>query len=99
MIAAMRREVASKVALSTAIASNWKLEWRDSFTQLRPLLEFLELDAAAFTDALALDVAATFPLRVPLSFAQRMAKADPHDPLLAQILPKMAERLGCAANH
>ena len=37
--------------------------------------------------------AATFPLRVPLSFAARMAKADPHDPLLAQVLPKMAERL------
>jgi len=93
MIAAMRREVASKVALSAAIASNWKLEWRDSFTQLAALLEFLQLDASAFSAELALDSAASFPLRVPLSFAMRMAKGDPHDPLLAQILPKMAERL------
>ena len=93
MIAAMRREVASKVAPSTANAANWKLDWRDSFTQLAPLLAFLQLDASAFTDALALDAASPFPLRVPMSFAMRMAKADPHDPLLAQILPKMAERL------
>ncbi len=93
MIAAMRREVASKLALSAENAPNWKLEWRDSFTQLGPLLEFLQLDASAFRDALALDSAATFPLRVPMSFALRMVKADPHDPLLAQILPKMAERL------
>ena len=93
MIAAMHREVASNEAPSPAIAPNWKLEWRDSFTQVGALLEFLQLDAADFTDALALDGAATFPLRVPLSFAARMAKADPHDPLLAQVLPKMAERL------
>ena len=93
MIAAMRREVASKVALSAMVAPNWKLEWRDSFTQLGALLEFLQLDASNFSDALALDTAATFPLRVPLSFAQRMTKGDPHDPLLAQILPKTAERL------
>lgn len=93
MIAAKRREVASLGAPSAAIAPNWKLAWRDSFTQLAPLLEFLQLDASDFSAALALDAAASFPLRVPLSFAQRMAKADPLDPLLAQILPKMAERL------
>ncbi len=93
MIAAMRREVASNDALNAPIAPNWKLEWRDSFTQLAPLLQFLQLDASAFSDALALDSAATFPLRVPMSFAMRMVKADPNDPLLAQILPKMAERL------
>ncbi len=93
MIAAKRREVASNEALSTAIAPNWKLEWRDSFTQLGALLEFLQLDATAFGEAHALDLAANFPLRVPLSFAKRMAKEDPYDPLLAQILPKMAERM------
>ena len=93
MIAAMHREVASKEAPSAVIAPNWKLEWRDSFTQLGALLEFLQLDTSDFNDAMALDLAATFPLRVPLSFAQRMAKADPYDPLLAQILPKMAERM------
>ena len=100
MIAAMRREVASKAAfgaenesLSVTNASNWKLEWRDSFTQLTALMEFLQLDVRLFSDALALDAASTFPLRVPMSFALRMTKCDPHDPLLAQILPKMAERL------
>ena len=100
MIAAMRREVASKAAfgaenesLSVTNASNWKLEWRDSFTQLTALMEFLQLDVRLFSDALALDAASTFPLRVPMSFALRMTKCDPHDPLLAQILPRMAERL------
>lgn len=93
MIAAISREVASKVGLSAAIAPNWKLEWRDSFTQLPALLEFLQLDANSFSDQLALDATAAFPLRVPMSFAMRMAKGDPNDPLLAQILPKMAERL------
>lgn len=33
-----------------------------------------------------------FPLRVPLSYVARMRAGDPHDPLLAQVLPTGAER-------
>jgi len=32
-----------------------------------------------------------FPMRVPLSFVQRMKKGDPDDPLLNQVLPKKIE--------
>lgn len=38
------------------------------------------------------DFAPDFPLRVPVSFVERMRRGDAHDPLLRQILPVAAER-------
>ena len=37
--------------------------------------------------------AADFPLRVPLSFAERMEKGNPNDPLLRQVMPVKDETL------
>ncbi len=102
MIAANRREVASPEHLKSsdlrtqenaASSANWKQEWRDSFTKWPDLLAFLQLDSTSLMAQLDLDHAAKFPLRVPMSFAKRMQKRDPLDPLLAQVLPRMAERV------
>jgi L-lysine 2,3-aminomutase len=101
MIAANYREVALKHIVqssdsrlkNTPTPCSWKQAWRESFTKLPDLLAFLQLDTAQFMAHLDLDHAATFPLRVPISFAERMRKGDPLDPLLAQVLPRMVERV------
>lgn len=90
MIAAITREVAQSEAQMRDKSGSWKQQWRDSFTQLAPLLEFLRLDASDFPSQ-ALDYQAHFPLRVPQSFAMRMRKGDPTDPLLLQVLPQARE--------
>jgi L-lysine 2,3-aminomutase len=51
------------------------------------LAELLELPPAA----LGADTASRFPLLVPRGFVARMRKRDPNDPLLLQILPRLAE--------
>lgn len=92
MIAALTREVAQAEAQMRDKSGSWKQQWRDSFTQLAPLLEFLQLGASDFPDHV-LDHQAHFPVRVPQSFALRMRKADPADPLLLQVLPQAQEKL------
>jgi len=42
--------------------------------------------------ALASGALASFPLKVPRGFVERMRKGDPHDPLLLQVLPRSQER-------
>lgn len=68
----------------------WQAELADSFTDPHDLLGFLELDPRDFP-ALG-RAAASFPFRVTRSYAGRMAKGDPADPLLRQVLP-LAEEL------
>ena len=66
----------------------WQQLWREAITQPRELLELLGLER------LAAELAhndAGFALRVPRGFAARMRYADPHDPLLRQVLPLRAE--------
>ncbi len=59
------------------------------FTDINELLKYLNLDRDSLPDPAAL--IKNFPLRVPHSFAERMEKSNPIDPLLLQILPKQAE--------
>jgi EF-P beta-lysylation protein EpmB len=63
----------------------WQQAWRDAVRDPRELLSMLGLEALAarVSDA----AAAQFPLRVPRGFVARMRPADPHDPLLRQVLP------------
>lgn len=61
--------------------------WQQAVKQLitcpSTLLEFLELES----DQLAWQIDPRFPLRVSRSFAAKMQKANPQDPLLRQVLP------------
>jgi EF-P beta-lysylation protein EpmB len=77
----------------------WQAELADSFTHPVPLLAFLELDPKAFP---GLDLASErFAFRVTRSYAGRMRKGDPHDPLLRQVLPsgeELEEQAGFSAD-
>jgi EF-P beta-lysylation protein EpmB len=74
-----------------AAPADWQRSLAEAIRTLAELLEVVEIDSqniAGFqpgTDE--------FPLLVPRSFAARMRKGDPGDPLLRQVLPDLRERL------
>lgn len=67
----------------------WQEELSHGFRQIDTLLEFLDIDPQEI--AISRDALRKFPLRVPRSYAKRMRRGDPHDPLLRQVLPSAAE--------
>jgi len=68
--------------------SSWQQAMADAYTRPADLLQDLGLDP------LTRDAAVTaFAMRVPRSYAARMAHGDPHDPLLLQVLPGRGELL------
>lgn len=76
----------------------WQAELADSYTDPSELLRFLGLDPRDFP---APHRGAGFPFRVTRSYAARMGKGDPADPLLRQVLPleaELAERAGFVAD-
>jgi EF-P beta-lysylation protein EpmB len=74
----------------------WQEEIRDGFRNVESLLSYLEIPASQLTsksgNEKAYDFPSEFPLRVPLSFAQRMKKGDHYDPLFLQIIPRAQEQ-------
>ncbi len=75
-------------------APAWQRELGRAMRDPAELLARLDLDASSWCGALpgARAAASDFPLRVPHSYVDRMRRGDPHDPLLAQVLPTGAER-------
>lgn len=69
----------------------WKQELSNAIESVHHLLHILELDSAKLN--LSDAAIQQFPLRVPLSFVNKMKKGDPNDPLLKQILPIKEEEL------
>ena len=69
----------------------WQRSMRDGIATLQELLEIVQVDKNRF-DAMQ-PTRGEFPLRVPRSYAARMRKGDPADPLLLQVLPLHAERM------
>lgn len=67
----------------------WKLELKNAISSVGELLEHLDLSNAD----LDIDPSSPFPTRVPMPFLNLMAKGDPLDPLLLQVLPSNIERL------
>ena len=67
----------------------WNRALADAFSVPEELLSFLEIDAKAhWQDCKARKL---FPMRVPVSFAQRMEKGNIDDPLLQQVFPLRQE--------
>lgn len=68
----------------------WRRELAAAIRTPEALCAALGLDPAIA--AAARGGAATFPVLVPRGFLARMRRGDPHDPLLAQVLPRAAEQ-------
>jgi len=71
--------------------SSWQLKLKDSIREPAALLARLELPAEAIP--LASRSLETFPVRVPLTFLDKICKGDPEDPLLRQVVPIIDEDL------
>lgn len=63
----------------------WQKQWAAGFKHARDLLVYLQLENHPHLLPWH-EPRKGFPVRVPLSFAQRMIKGDPNDPLLLQVL-------------
>jgi len=68
----------------------WQRELADAVRDPEELCRLLALDPAVAIEAGR--SAGDFPLLVPRGFIARMTPGDPLDPLLAQVLPRAAER-------
>ena len=76
---------------SLHFAKNWQQQLAAAFSNIDDLCRYLHLSLNDLPVSVA--AAASFPLRVPLSFAACMQKGDPDDPLLRQVLPVKEELL------
>lgn len=78
------------VTLKPHLREDWLQQLANVITDPNQLLHYLALDE--YTDLQKGGEARTlFPLRVPWSFAARMHKGDPDDPLLRQVLTAQEE--------
>ncbi len=68
----------------------WQRELAEGYRLPAELLADLGLTAADID--VDLDPRNPFPMRVPASYARRIRRHDPHDPLLRQVLPLRDER-------
>ncbi len=66
-------------------SASWQQQLKHAFTDMESLCDYLGLVLAELPVSIAAN--RQFPLRVPLSFAGRMEKGNPNDPLLRQVLP------------
>ena len=73
------------------VANTWQHELANMIRSTKELCDYLTLNPKDL-DILALDNH-PFPVRVTRSFAERMQKGNPHDPLLQQVLPRAAEAI------
>lgn len=66
-------------------AKNWQQQLAEAFTDIDALCAYLNLTVEALP--VSKEVAKTFSLKVPRSFAEAIEKGNPDDPLLRQVLP------------
>ncbi len=88
----MTGENAARMIQTNTVARQvpaWQQELTRAFTRPAELLGYLDLPPD--TPSLAAAGARNFPLRVPRSYAARMRKGDPFDPLLLQVWPRPQE--------
>ncbi len=70
---------------------DWKTILHDSFTDIEVLLNYLEIPFANTNYSSGANK--IFPLKVPKTYAKKMQKGNPKDPLLLQVLPITAETI------
>lgn len=69
---------------------DWRTALDDAIREPEELCRLLRLPLSLASDAAL--AAGKFPLLVPRTFVSRIRPGDPRDPLLAQVLPRSAER-------
>lgn len=79
----------SENTLTELPCSHWQTVLAAAFRKPVELFEYLDLPQSLLTGAIAAN--ASFALRAPLGYCQRIEKGNPNDPLLRQILPLDAE--------
>ncbi|VAW98919.1 Lysine 2,3-aminomutase [hydrothermal vent metagenome] len=79
----------SNAHTSTSSSNSWQNALKNAFRDPVDLLNFLELPTESFTHSKFNSI--SFPMLVPLSFAQRMQPKNIRDPLLLQVLPQLNE--------
>lgn len=90
MILVLSQKMAHIVTLKPHHREDWLHQLADVITDHLQLLHFLALDDHPQLRKGA-QARTLFPLRVPWSFAARMRKGDPNDPLLLQVLTAQEE--------
>ena len=75
--------------LAECPSTHWQTLFANAIREPVELLQYLNLPRSLLNGAIA--ARATFALRVPLGYCQRIEKGNPNDPLLRQILPLEAE--------
>ncbi len=79
----------SNALRSTSSSNYWQKALKNAFRDPIQLLKFLELPTELLSKSELSKI--SFPMLVPLSFAQRMQARDINDPLLLQVLPQLNE--------
>lgn len=74
------------VSVATWQTPEWLREVADAYRSVGDLCRALGIDPAPFTSA-----GADWPVRVPRPFARRIARGNPDDPLLRQVMPDTRE--------
>lgn len=72
-----------------SVEQNWLKQLANAISDPALLLKNLDIDPAPWQEGFA--ARKLFPLRVPVSFVERMGKGNPFDPLLRQVLPLTEE--------
>ncbi|MGY5451922.1 EF-P beta-lysylation protein EpmB [Agarivorans sp. MS3-6] len=72
-----------------AVQGNWQKELANAITNPKDLLKRLQL--APENHQQDIEARKLFPMRVPMSFVNRIEKGNPKDPLLLQVLPLAEE--------
>jgi EF-P beta-lysylation protein EpmB len=72
-----------------SVEQNWLKQLANAISDPEQLLNYLDIDPSPWQQGFK--ARKLFPQRVPVSFADRMEKGNPYDPLLRQVLPLSQE--------
>lgn len=75
--------------IEPSVEQNWLKQLANAISDPSELLSLLEIDPIPWQKGFA--ARELFPMRVPMSFVDRMEKGNPNDPLLKQVLPLFEE--------
>lgn len=92
MLASLSMDNRSRLINTTTESPHWQMAFSSGIRSLRELMAYIGFTSEAREfDLPSEDQLAQFPVRVPLSYANKIEKLNPRDPLLLQVLPSAQE--------